>query len=350
MRKLPYEIDLNKVNILLHLSEANNKIGELNGVLKLLPNPKILLNAVILGEAKASSEIENIFTTYDELYKEMTSEYDNQSAKEVLRYREAINYASEIVKKREMITTNDIVSIQKIIEPNKGGIRKLPGTVIKNMKTLEVVHTPPQSSLEIIEYLDNLEKYINDLNTTYDPLINMALIHYQFEMIHPFYDGNGRTGRILNVIYLLLKNKLELPIIYLSKYINENKQEYYKLFSETQQDIENIEEFIVFMMNAIKETSVFTINLINEINSEMEKSENLIKEKLPKIYSQELVEAIYFEFYTKNEYFRNYLKISRNTATSYLKQLVENGFLIQEQVGKEIIYKNPKMFDLIDKW
>lgn len=350
MYKLPLNVDIYDIETLKLLSNANNKIGELKGILNQLPNPKILLNAVTLGEAKDSSAIENIVTTYDEIYKEMISETSlSNAAKEVLKYRTAISNSFEELKVKGFISINSLVKIQECIEGSKGGIRRLPGTVIKNTFTDEIVHTPPQSEDEILYYLKNLEDYINT-NQLYDPLVNMAVIHYQFETIHPFYDGNGRTGRILNVLYLVMSGKIDYPVLYLSKYIIDNKMEYYKLLKECNMSETAITKFVQYILKGVESTSVFTINFINEIIKSMENTTNLMKKQLPKIYTKELVEFLFYEFYTKNEFLRNELNVSRNTATKYLKLLEENGFLISEKVGKEVIYKNVALFNLMDKW
>ena len=348
MNKLPLDFDIETKKILIQLNKANSKIGELKGITSTLANPKILLNVVTLGEAKDSSEIENIVTTYDELYKEITKYSINPSAKEVIRYRGSINKGYEILQANGFISINTIIDIHKIIEPNVGDIRKLPGTKIINSKTGEIVHTPPQSYDEIMMYLSNLEKYINSNEELYDSLIKMAIIHYQFETIHPFYDGNGRIGRLINILYLVMTKKLDLPILYLSKYIIRNKNEYYELLHKCNKDIHNIEDFIFYMLKGIEETSEFTINFIKKINESIESTCTKLKEKLPKIYSKELVDLIYYEFYTKNIYFQQQLKLSRATATKYLKLLVQEGFLIEEKIGKEVIYKNIALFELID--
>lgn len=350
MHKLPINTDLNTIEVLSALNSTNYKLGELNGMLRLLPNPKILLNAITLGEAKDSSEIENIITTYDELYKEMSTDYSNNlSAKEVINYRNAINYGMELLHKNGYISINMIVEIQDRIEKNKGGIRRLPGTVIKNTSTGEVLHTPPQNEIEIRDLLSNLEKFINDDNN-YDALINMAIIHYQFESIHPFYDGNGRTGRILNILYLVLKNKISLPVLYLSRYIIKNKATYYSLLNDIEFDESKIISFVIYMLRGVEEMSEFTIRFIEQINDSLHLTTELLKEKLPKIYSKELVELLYYEFYTKNSYLQTTLNISRNTATKYLKELEREGFVVSEKVGKEVVYKNIALYDLIEKW
>ncbi|MDE5547049.1 MAG: Fic family protein [Anaeroplasmataceae bacterium] len=348
---MPFEYNYNDIDILKALSQANNKIGELNGLVNLMPNPNIILNAVILGEAKESSEIENIVTTFDEIFKEITLKENNLASKEVVNYRQALLNGFDFVKKNEFISTKMLENIHHIIEPNIGGVRKIPGTVIKNTKTGEILHTPSQGENEIREYLLNLEKYMNyDEMEDSDPIIKMALIHYQFESIHPFHDGNGRTGRILNILYLVLKKKITLPILYLSKYINNNKKEYYQCLHNARIDIKYIKEYILYMIKGVEEMSIFTIEFIKNFREYMNICAEVIKEKCPKLYSQELVNYLFFDFYTKNEYFRNNLGISRNTATKYLHDLEVAGILVSEQIGKEKIYKNLFLYELMKKW
>ncbi len=351
MIKLPLKNNLlQDEEIIKELIKANSKIGELNGVIQMLPNPNVILNAIILGEAKESSEIENIVTTYDELYKELILKENHEAAKEVVNYKTAILHGIELVESNAFISTNTLNAVHRIVEPLKGDIRKLPGTVVKNTKTGEIVHTPPQSEEEIRDHLTNLELYLNNDIDNLDDLIKMSIIHYQFESIHPYYDGNGRTGRILNVLYLVMKKRLKYPVLFLSKYINNHKREYYELLQKSQQNTKNISEFIKYMLRGISWTSDFTISFITQFLNSMNKTDALLKERLPKIYSQELVVYLYYDFYTKNEYFRKSLNISRVTATTYLKALESNGFLVSEKKGKEVIYKNVALFDLIKTW
>lgn len=350
MIKLPItNIQFNNEKLIEELILANNKIGELNGIIKLLPNPNVVFNAIILGEAKESSEIENIITTYDELFKELILN-NNTTAKEVVNYRQAILCGFDFIKKNNFISINILNQVHKIIEPSKGDIRKLPGTVIKNTKTNKILHIPPQSEQEIWEYLNNLELYMNNKLDNLDELIKMAIIHYQLESIHPYYDGNGRTGRILNVLYLVMKEKLDQPILFLSKYINDNKKEYYDLLQKVQINNNYLIDFVIYFLKGISWTCNFTISFIADFCNSMEQTEKLLKEKLPKIYSHEMIVYLYYDFYTKNEYFRNNLNISRVTATTYLKALENNGFLISEKRGKEVIYKNVVLFNLIKNW
>ncbi len=351
MHKLPLNYNYDDIDILKALNKANSKLGELNGIINTMPNPNIILNAVILGEAKESSAIENIVTTFDEVFKEITLNNQNSASKEVVNYRQAVLHGFNLVKENGFISSNMIEDIHHIIEPNVGGIRKIPGTVIMNTLTKEVLHNPPQNEQEIRDYLSNLEKYINynELEDT-DPLIKMSLIHYQFESIHPFHDGNGRTGRILNVLYLVLQEKISLPILYLSKYINSTKDEYYRCLHNMRIDSKYIKDYLLYMIKGVEETSIFTLNFINKFRNSMDACRSLLKDKTPKLYSEELVEYLFYDFYTKNEYLRNRLSISRNTAGKYLNELEELGILTSEQVGKEKIFKNNYLYDLMKEW
>ena len=265
LEKLPYKkMNLKTQKILEQLTISSRALAELKGYANTIPNQHILINMVTINEAKDSSEIENIVTTHDEIYKVLTeSGYKQESAKEVVDYRNAIWTAYNLVKEKGYININSIVAIQGILEHNNAGIRKLPGTSLKNSVTGEIVYNPPQTEKEIMEYLNNMVEYINNFDDDIDPLVKMAIIHYQFESIHPFYDGNGRTGRILNIIYLVLNKLIDSPILYLSKYINTNKQEYYRLFNETREN-NNFEDWIIYILKGVEITSIQTIELIKK--------------------------------------------------------------------------------------
>jgi len=351
MHKLPIIFNYDDPDILRALIDAKYELGNLNGLINVLPNPKIILNAVILGEAKESSSIENIVTTFDEIFKEITLKNQNYNTKEVVNYREALLKGYFGIKEKGYLSTNMLVDIHSVIEPNVGGIRKIQGTVILNTKTKEVLHIPPQSESEIMEYMTNLENYINysELHDI-DPVLKMAIIHYQFESIHPFHDGNGRTGRVLNMLYLILEKQISLPILYLSKYINKTRDEYYKHLHDVRVDDKNIKNYLIYMINGVEETSIFTINFIKNFISSMDDAAKKIKELCPEIYSEKLVNYLFFDFYTKNEYFRENLNVSRNTASKYLNLLVEKGILVVEQVGKQKVYKNTYLYNLIKNW
>ena len=344
---LPPEADLETKQVLKRLAGAHRALAELKGFADTMPNKNILINAVTINEAKDSSEIENIITTHDELFKAMSQpNYQNPAAKEVVNYRTALWKGYEAIKDTQILTSNMMVEIQQNIEKNRAGIRKLPGTVLKNEATGEVVYTPPSGEQEIMALLSNLERYMNDDHDGIDPLIKLAVIHHQFESIHPFYDGNGRTGRIINVLYLVLKELLDSPILYLSQYIIRNKTSYYRLLQEVR--TKGLwEEWILFMLDGIESTAVETLKLIKRINSLVEKTAEDILTALPKIYSRELVDLLFFEFYTKTIYIEKGLRVSRKTAVTYLSALEESGFLTSERIGRERIYLNKRLFEVV---
>jgi len=344
---LPPDVDLETKSVLRQLARANRALAELKGYAATIPNKHILINAITINEAKDSSAIENIITTHDELYKAMSQTgYKNPAAKEVVSYRTALWYGYQLVKEQEMITTNMIIEIHSQIENNRAGIRQLPGTVLKNESTGETIYTPPNGEKEILDLMSNLEKYINDDFDGVDPLIKLAVIHYQFESIHPFYDGNGRAGRILNVLYLVLKDLLDSPILYLSSYIINNKTAYYTLLQEIRTK-GKWEDWIVYILTGIEETAEETLDLVKSINAEVDAMTVEIREKLPKIYSRELFDLLFYEFYTKTQYIEEGLGISRRTAVNYLNALEDQGFLVSEKLGKERIYQNKRLFDLV---
>ena len=350
MKLLPFnDYDLKTPKILEALNEATRSLAELKGLASSIPNQHILINAITINEAKDSSAIENIVTTHDSIYKVLTeSGFKEEAAKEVVDYRSAIWRGYEIIKEKGFISTNVLVELQSMIEPNKTGIRKTPGTNLVNSKTGEIIYTPPQAESEIRDLLKNLEDYINNNGDEVDPLIKMALIHYQFETIHPFYDGNGRTGRILNVLYLVLNNLLTSPILYLSNYINKSKDTYYKLFNEFREN-NKYEEWIIYILKGIEVTSKNTIDLIKQIQNEMESYKEKFMTKLPKIYSDELLYSLFYEVYTRINYIENRCGVTRQTATTYLNSLVDNGLLEYEKVGRESIYKNTRLINLLKK-
>lgn len=350
LEMLPYKnINLKTNKILEQLTLSSRALAELKGYANTIPNMHILINAVTINEAKDSSAIENIVTTHDDIYKVLTeSGYKEENAKEVVDYRNAIWLGYEQIKKDGYINTNTIVKVQGTIEHNNAGIRKLPGTELKNSITGETIYTPPQNEPEIRKCLQNLEDFINDDEDNIDPLIKVCLIHYQFESIHPFYDGNGRTGRILNILYLVLNKLIDSPILYLSKYINKTKQEYYKLFNEVR-DNNNFEDWTLYILKGIEITSKETIELIEKIQTEMKNYKEEFKSKLPKIYSKELLESLFYEVYTKISYIEKACDVTRITATSYLNQLEKIGLLESEKIGKEKIYKNTRLINLLSE-
>jgi Fic family protein len=345
LKPLPPEYDVETKPILKKLASAHRYLAELKGVAKTIPNVNILLSTLPLLEAKDSSAIENIITTHDEIYQNDLFEnlIENPAVKEVQRYSSAVIKGFERVKKEGLLTGNIILSIQNEIIENNAGYRRLPGTELKNTSTGQTVYVPPQSYDEISELMKNLELYINndDLHPV-DPLIKMTIIHYQFESIHPFYDGNGRTGRIINILYLILKGLLDLPILYLSNYIISTKSDYYRLLQEVREK-NNWEEWIIYMLQGVEQTSRGTIYLISEINKLMQRYKQEIRSRY-KFYSQDLLNNLFKHPYTKIEYLEHDLNIHRQTASSYLQQLVEGGFLKLEKIGKYHFYINEPLF------
>lgn len=329
-------------------SKASRALGELKGIAETMPNQAMLVNAVVLQEAKDSSEIENIITTQDELYKAISSnqKLKNSAVKEVVNYRKAIFYGYELAKKQSFLKLKDVEEIQKIIIENNAGYRKTPGTVLKNDKTGEIVYTPPQDKDEILDLLGNFLEHFNIENKEISPLINLAILHYQFESIHPFYDGNGRTGRILNILFLILNKLIDIPILYLSSYIIENKSEYYKLLNQVNKKNE-WEPWIIYMLKAIEFTSLKTISKIKSITNLLNETIDFVKENEPKTYRKELIELLFEQPYSKIEYVVNRLNVERKAGSRYLKKLEEIGVLKSEKLGRETIYVNERLIEIL---
>ena len=334
-------------NVLRQVVKSSIALAELKGLVHTLPNPDILLNAVILKEARASSEIENVITTQDKLYQALSAKgtHVDAATKEVLRYREAMLSGFGLINIKGFISTNIIIQIQKVLEENNAGIRKLPGTALKNAATGKVTYTPPDDYNKIISLMKNLENYLNE-EVELSPLINLAIQHYQFESIHPFYDGNGRTGRIINVLYLILQGLLDSPILYLSEFIIENKSDYYRLLQDVRTK-ENWEEWILFILNGVEKTSKATIRQIQDINKLFQTTGDKIKNRFPKSFNKELLELLFEQPYSKIDFVVERLKISRITASKYLRELKQIGILESKQVWKETLYINTKLFDLL---
>jgi Fic family protein len=347
---LPPNTEFESKKILKQAIKASRELARLKGYCSLLPNDSILLSSIILKEATASSEIENIITTQDELYKALISKKakTDPQTKEVLNYRAAVWIGYNEIKEREILSINTILKIQAELEGNNAGIRKVPGTSLMNDATGEIIYTPPSNEAIINKLLANLEKFINIEDET-DYLIKMAIIHYQFESIHPFYDGNGRTGRIINVLYLVQNRLLDSPILYLSSYIIKNKSQYYKLLQEVRTK-DNWEEWILYILKAVELTAKDTLSIIESIILLMNNSMNICREKLPKtIYSKELVELVFMQPYTKISYLVDAGIGERRTASKYLKALEEIGILESFKLKKEIIYVNKKLYELLKK-
>lgn len=351
---LPLDFDFETKNILRQLSKSNRRLAELKGVALTIPNENILLSSLVLQEALDSSAVENIVTTSDELYRaelDIKGEISNAAAKEVLNYRQAMQVGFEMVRKKKLLTLNVVKQIQKELEHNNAGFRTVSGTKLKTSKG-DVVYTPPQTGEEVAKYMSNLEKYINTQELQdIDPLIKMAIIHHQFESIHPFYDGNGRTGRIISILYLVMNDLLDLPILYLSRYITHNKSEYYRLIQEirdTAPDNFNVwEEWIVFMLKGVEETAIETIRLVKSIFALMAKYKSILKPLFGKQYKHELINNLFFHPYTKIEFMERDMAVQRKTAAKYLDTIVqETGLLQKQKLGRSNYYINTELIEL----
>ena len=345
---LPYDRDLETKVVLKKLAGAHRALAELKGIAQTIPRQEILINTLILQEAKDSSEVENIVTTHDELYKSSLGieKYVSPAAKEVQNYIAAIKRGFAIVSKQKILSINHIVEIQEILEKNKAGLRKVPGTNLKNQQTGEIVYEPPQSAKEIKELMENLEVFINDNTLTdYDPIVKMAIIHFQFESIHPFYDGNGRTGRILNILFLVLNDLLDIPILYLSRCIIRNKMIYYQNLQDVR-DNDSWEAWLLYMISAVEETAYDTIRLVNNIKTEMMIMKNILRNNY-KFYSQELLNHLFKQPYTKIEFLQKELGVSRVTASGYLNKLAHDKVIYKYKLGKTNYYINGALMDAL---
>lgn len=348
---LPYALETKEV--LKELANANRKLAELKGVAQTIPNEDILISSLTLQEAKDSSEVENIVTTQDELYKaglQIKTQIANAATKEVLRYRESISSGFNLVRKNKLLTLNIIKNIQENLVDNNVGFRRTSGTFLQNDRK-EIVYTPPQDKTEIENSMKNLEEFINDESmSNLDPLIKMAIIHHQFESIHPFYDGNGRTGRIINILYLVITGLIDLPILYLSRYITHNKSEYYRLIQAIRdRNTDNSKEWeawIIFMLRGVEKTSSDTISLIHGISQLMDQDKQILRPIFKQSYKHELLNNLFFHPYTKIEYIEKDMMVQRKTATKYLDMIVETGILKKMKIGRENYYINTALAEL----
>lgn len=341
--------DLETKAVLKKLAQAHRALAELKGIITSIPNQSILLETLTLREARESSAIENIISTFDEVYQSslFSNIFASPAAKEVHQYAAALKKGFQLVKQHQLLTNNHILQIQEVVEQNRAGFRKLPGTKLMNDKTGQVVYAPPQDFDTIISLMNNLETFINDDKMMEaDPLVKMAIIHHQFESIHPFYDGNGRTGRIINILYLVQKGLLHLPVLYLSQYIIKHKSDYYRLLQEVR-DQGKWEEWILFMLDGIEKTATASVTLITSIKELMQQYKQQIRSNHSKLYSQDLLNNLFKYPYTKIEFIQNDLQISRSTAIRYLDTLVKAGFLTKHKVGRDNFFLNAKLLKLL---
>lgn len=351
IKELPLAFDLETKAVLKQLNLANKKLAELKGVALTIPNENILISTLTLQEARESSAVENIVTTQDDLYKadlDLKETVINASTKEVLNYRQALQRGFNLVRHNKLLTNNIIKEIQQQLECNSAGFRTVPGTMLKSSDG-RIVYTPPQDKNEVEHLMANLECYINDPTlSSCDPLIKMAVIHHQFESIHPFYDGNGRTGRIISILYLVINDLLDIPILYLSRYITRNKGEYYRLLQAIRSDdsLEQWEEWILFILKGVEQTAGETIRLVKNISSLMQQYKQRLRPLFGKQYKHELLNNLFFHPYTKIEFVERDMMVQRKTAAKYLDAMVEVGLLEKVKIWKTNYYINTPLVHL----
>lgn len=342
---LPPQQELETKAVLKQCIASRAALAELNQSAKLIPNQAVLINTLPLLEAQSSSEIENIVTTTDRLF-QYAQEADQADAatKEALRYRGALFTGFKELAKKPL-NTNTCVAICSQIKGKDMQIRKVPGTALANDKTGEIIYTPPEGEQVIRGLLSNWEAFLHS-EQDIDPLIKLAVSHYQFEAIHPFTDGNGRTGRVVNSLYLIQESLLTLPILYLSRYIIQNKSDYYRLLLKVTR-AQNWEEWVLFMLKGVEETSTWTAGKIHAITTLANHTRDYVKGALPKAYSYELIDMIFEQPYCRISNLVDMGIAKRQTASTYLKQLCEIGVLVEMEVGREKLFIHPKLIELL---
>lgn len=344
---LPPKADLESRPILKACIGARAALAELKQAGDLLPNQAVLINTIPLLEARASSEIENVVTTTDRLFRFAQDEADGQAdpaTKEALRYRTALNRGYQSLKRRP-VTTSTAVEVCRTIKGVKLDIRRVPGTALASDATGKVIYTPPQGEDLLRNLLANWERFLHETDEL-DPLIRMAVGHYQFEAIHPFTDGNGRTGRILNLLFLVEQGLLNLPVLYLSRSIIRRKLDYYRLLLAVTTE-GRWEDWILYMLGAVDETARWTTAKIRSIRELMEDTADFVRSKMPAIYSRELVELIFVQPYCRIGNVVDAGIAQRQTASVYLKDLCEIGVLKEVKAGREKLFINPRLMTLL---
>jgi Fic family protein len=332
--------------ILRRCVAAGRALATLRQAAKLIPNQDVLINTIPLREAKDSSAIENIVTTNDKLfrYASIDTEKADDATKETLRYRAALFQGYRDIQRRPL-STNVAISICRTIKNVELNVRRTPGTVLRNQGTGQVIYTPPEGETVLRSKLANWETYLHE-TVEVDPIIRMAVAHYQFEAIHPFPDGNGRTGRVINILYLIEQGLLDLPILYLSRYINNNRADYYRLLLEVTTKA-SWEPWILYLLLAVEETSVWTVNKITAIKSLMDETVRHVSTAMPTLYSRELIEITFTQPYCRISNLVDAGIGSRNTAAKYLRELAAGGVLETRKEGRDQLYINARFLDLL---
>jgi Fic family protein len=343
---LPPNREIETKAVLKLCIEARASLAELKIAGRLIPNQAVLINSIPILEAQASSEIENIVTTTDRLFQFANNGRDqaDPATKEALRYQTALNEGFRMLAKRP-VSTSMAVEVCRTIKGVDMDVRTTPGTALMNEATKEIIYTPPEGNDLLRTKLANWENYIHEAEDT-DPLVRMAIMHYQFEAIHPFTDGNGRTGRILNLLFLVETKLIDTPVIYLSRYIIRNKADYYKLLHSVTAE-SKWEEWILYMLEAVRNTAQWTTSKISAIRDLLDDTAEAIRQRAQKIYSRELAEIIFVQPYCRISDLVNAGIAQRQSASVYLKELVDIGVLEERKVGREKLFINPRFLNLL---
>jgi Fic family protein len=348
----PPGVDFDTPGILKAAALAHRHLAELKGCAKSIPNQAILINTLALQEAKASSEIESYVTTQDELFQAdlQLAQWVSPAAKEVARYREALTLGFEQMKQQQGLLTNgNLIAQFQLLKNSSEGFRRTPGTVLKNDRTGETVFVPPQDAAAVAQHMADLERFINTQSegvVSLDPLVKMALAHHQFESIHPFSDGNGRVGRILCVLFLAKEGLLDAPVLYLSRYINRHKLDYYRLLQAVRDD-GSWGEWVIFMLQAVAQTAQSTVQLVDGMRELMAHTKQRMRAELPKLYSQDLLNNLFRHPYSRIEFVQRDLGVTRQTAAKYLKQLASIGLVQEHSKGRAVYFINTPLVRLI---
>jgi Fic family protein len=349
---LPVEVDLETRPILKALVGAKSSLAHLKGIALSLPNPDILIDTLSIQEAQASSEVENIVTTQDDIFKgEIFPDQITGPAKEVARYRDALRLGLRRMSEQQNLLTNaTLVEMFRLLKDRDDGFRRSAGTAVVDQITGQRVHIPPQDNEAILRTMASLERFINDAALSdLDPLIKMAVIHHQFESIHPFPDGNGRIGRILNVLYLTQQGLLDTPILYLSRHINRTKTDYYRLLQAVRDD-NQWEAWVLYMLTAIDETARITLEMVVAIREQMADYKRRMRETHPKFYSHDLLNNLVRHPSTRIDYVMRDLGVSRPTATKYLDALTQAGFVEKHQIWRDNYYVNVPLIMMFQRF
>ena len=343
---LPDTAPLDTREVWVALKDAHRQLAELKGLCESLPNQGILLDTLTIQEAKDSSEIENIITTHDQLFASQPGAAVTPAAKKVRHYVSALRVGYEAVRASGLIRLDTTLSVQAELEQSRAGLRKLPGTVLRNEASGRVIYEPPQEAAEVERLMGNLVDFIHAEDDGLDPLLRMAIADHQFESIHPFYDGNGRTGRILNLLILQREGLLDLPVLYLSRYITTTKPDYYRLLQAVREEGRWV-EWCLYMVRGVGVTSRSAIGLVKSLRELMLATKRSLRERVPKLYSQDLLNNLFRHPYTKIEFVERELDVSRITAAKYLDRLTSEGFVTKRKIGKSNFYINGPLFDLL---